>query len=259
MTCTDRLFNCYFRYFLNEGMDIFRITCLFLVCQDINTCELTCVPQHRWFKRLVKETWIQIQCLSHSVSVPLQHLNGPKLEKWCAEGRGDKTSLQSVENLLSDFSFSYSFTFPRAVSINIFLRALKEFERNLHILKNFPPAEWEMGKLFFFFSKEDWDIVKSHLTWRISCFWGNDRRHRHRVKAFLKTSFYSLLEGRQGNWFGSVLYWRLVLSATSSSSTLFIPVMCRVDCTAIFWQHYAFYSLMCRSKPDDPSVLMNWF
>lgn len=154
MTCTDGLFNCYFRYFLNEGMDIFRITCLFLVCQDINTCELTCVPQHRWFKRLVKETWIQIQCLSHSVSVPLQHLNGPKLEKWCAEGRGDKTSLQSVENLLSDFSFSYSFTFPRAVSINIFLWALKEFEGTCTFWKTSLLQNGRWGNFFFSFPKK---------------------------------------------------------------------------------------------------------
>lgn len=165
-----------------------------------------------------------------------------------------KTSLQSVENLLSDFSFSYSFTFPRAVSINIYLRALNEFERNRHSLKNFLTAEWKMGKLFFFSSREDCDIAKSHLTWRISCFWGNDSRHRHRVKAFLKTSFYSPLEGRQGNWFCSLLPWRLVLSATSTASTLFLPVMRRVDCTAIFWQNYSFYSLMCRSKPGDPNT-----
>ena len=60
---------------------------------------------------------------------------------------------------------------------------------------------------FCFFSKEDCDTVKSHLTWRTSCFWGNDRQHRHPVKAFLKTSFCSPLGDRQGNWFCSVWYW----------------------------------------------------
>lgn len=32
-----RIVQLLFQVFLNEGMDIFRITCLFLVCQDINT------------------------------------------------------------------------------------------------------------------------------------------------------------------------------------------------------------------------------